>query len=142
MKSEGGTTPSRLLLSGCDRTNTCSRQETLWSIRRFHPVDHPLAPLVSHGALDVMEPQDRPDAWLTLECGTRLQGGQANAVAVVDGRVESIIVDNPKYLRGRWSLGIRYNTSVVARNEAFAVMLYEPFSQRSERWMAVSKGRM
>lgn len=95
----------------------------------------PLAGLAAHVALDVMEPQDRPDGWITFRQGTRLTAGAANAVSVNGGLVDLFTVDNPKFLEGRWSLGIGYNTHVVAQNEPFAIMLYEPY-------MVVENGRL
>ena len=78
--------------------------------------------------MDVMEPNDRPDGWITFRRGVLLARGPVNAVDVdAAGTVEAIIVENPKFLAGRWSLGIGYETRVITRAEPIAAMLYEPY---------------
>ncbi len=101
----------------------------------IHP-DRPLAFLATEVAMDVMQPNDRPDGWITFRQGVRLVPGPDNAVDVnADGAVETITIENPKFLEGRWSLGIGYETSVISRAVPIAVMLYEPY-------MVVDDGRL
>ena len=93
----------------------------------IHP-HRPLALLAAEVAMDVMQPEDRPDGWITFRQGVRLAPGPANAVDVgADGAVETIIVENPKFLDGRWSLGIGYETRVMRGAKPVAVVLYEPY---------------
>ena len=93
----------------------------------IHP-HRPLALLAAEVAMDVMQPEDRPDGWITFKEGVRLAPGPANAVDVgADGAVETIIVENPKFLDGRWSLGIGYETRVMRGAKPVAVVLYEPY---------------
>jgi hypothetical protein len=88
----------------------------------------PIAALAAEIAMDVMQPDDRPDGWITFREGIRLIRGPVNAVDVnTDGIVEAIIVENPKFLDGPWSLGIGYETKVIRRAQVIASMLYEPY---------------
>ena len=88
----------------------------------------PIAALAAEIAMDVMQPDDRPDGWITFRKGIPLIQGRANAVDVnADGAVEAILVENPKFLDGQWSLGIGYETMVLSRAEVIASMLYEPY---------------
>jgi hypothetical protein len=88
----------------------------------------PIAALAAEIALDVMQPNDRPDGWITFRKGIRLFPGPVTAVNVnSDGAVEAIIVDNPKFLEGLWSLGIGYETRVLKHTRIIASMLYEPY---------------
>ena len=88
----------------------------------------PIALLAAEIALDVMQPADRPDGWITFRQGIRVVAGPANTVTIgKDGLVEAIVVENPKFLAGRWNFGIGYETRVVRAAEAIAAMLYEPY---------------
>ncbi len=88
----------------------------------------PIATLAAEVAMDVMRPDDRPDAWITFEEGVRLVAGPVNAVDISrDGKVETIIVENAQFLQGQWSLGVGYETKVVRQAEAIGAMLYEPY---------------
>jgi hypothetical protein len=88
----------------------------------------PLASLAAEIAMDVMLPEDHPDGWITFRKGIRLASGAVNAVDVnADGTVETIVTANPNFLKGSWSLGIGYETSVMRDAELIAVMLYEPY---------------
>jgi hypothetical protein len=87
-----------------------------------------LAILAAEVALDVMEPDDDPDGWIVFRQGARLAHGPMNAVEVdAAGTVEAIIVESQKFLKGHWSLGIGYETSVLTRAKPIAAMLYEPY---------------
>ncbi len=93
----------------------------------IHP-HRPLASLAAEVAMDVMQPDDRPDGWITLHEGVRLAAGAVNAVEIdADGAVEAIVVADARFLSGCWSLGIGYETGVIRRAEQIAVMLYEPY---------------
>ena len=88
----------------------------------------PIAALAAEIAMDIMQPDDRPDGWITFREGVRLVPGPVNAINVnADGAVEAIIVQNPKFLDGPWSLGVGYETRVLRRAEVIASMLYEPY---------------
>ncbi|HVW91511.1 MAG TPA: hypothetical protein VHB74_02790 [Devosia sp.] len=88
----------------------------------------PLAMLATEVALDVMAPRDRPTGWITLVSGTPLSLGSANAVhADAAGAVNKIVVSNPKFLAGRWNLGVGLETPVISHGRSIAVMLYEPY---------------
>lgn len=88
----------------------------------------PLAALAAEVAMDVMRPADRPDGWITFGEGVRLIAGPLNAVDVDgDGVVKTIIVEDPRFLAGSWSLGIGYETTVLRSRRAVAAMLYEPY---------------
>ncbi len=96
----------------------------------------PLAALAAEVALDIMHPADSPDGWITFAEGVRLISGPLNAVDVDgDGTVETIIVEDPRFLEGSWSLGIGYETTVLRSAQAVAAMLYEPY-------MVVEGGRL
>jgi len=76
-------------------------------------------------AMDVMQPEDRTDGWITFREGVRLPPGPANAAGIgADGAVETMIVENPKFLAGRWRLGIGYETRVMRGAKPVAVVLY------------------
>lgn len=93
----------------------------------IHPY-RPLALLAAEVAMDAMQPKDHPDGWITFREGVKLTAGPANAVHLSDdGAVESIVVENPRFLEGRWSLGIGYETGVLSRFKPIATMLYEPY---------------
>jgi hypothetical protein len=93
----------------------------------IHPC-RPLALLAAEVAMDAMQPKDHPDGWITFREGVRLTAGPANAVHLnTSGAVESIVVENPRFLEGRWSLGIGYETGVLSRSKLIATMLYEPY---------------
>jgi hypothetical protein len=88
----------------------------------------PLATLAAEVAMDIMRPDDRADGWITFREGVRLAPGSANAVHLdADGAVEAIVVENAKFLEGRWNLGMGYNTRVLGRSEPVGTMLYEPY---------------
>jgi hypothetical protein len=102
----------------------------------------PIAALVAEVAMDVMRPSDRPDGWITFREGTRTVSGAANSVAVgADGVVESIVVENPKFLAGRWDFGIGYETPVVGGAGLVATMLYEPYMVLKDGRLATIDGR-
>ncbi len=102
------------------------------AIRPFRP----LASLAAEVALDEMIPDDRPDAWISFRSGVPLACGSVNAVEVDDdGTVRAIIVEDRKFLGGRWSLGMGHETRVLNRQRAIATMLYEPY-------MVVEDGRL
>jgi hypothetical protein len=93
----------------------------------IHPF-RPLASLASEVALDTMQPADKPDGWIRFREGARLRQGLANAVDVAgDGLVDTIFVEDARFLAGSWSLGLGYETAVVRSDAAFGVMLYEPY---------------
>jgi hypothetical protein len=96
----------------------------------------PLAALAAEVALDVMKPADRPDDWIFFHAGVNITLGSVNAV-VVDARgvVELMVIDNPKYLTGSWSLGVGSETKVLRHPGAFGAMIYEPY-------MIVKNGRL
>src|SRR5579871_4092547 len=92
--------------------------------------------------MDVMRPSDRPDGWITFRKGTRTVPGLANFVSVgADGLVETIVVENPKFLAGRWDFGIGHETPVVGATGAFAIMLYEPYMVIEDGRLATIDGR-
>jgi hypothetical protein len=96
----------------------------------------PIAALAAEVAMDVMKPEDRPDGWITFREGVRLIPGPANAVDVdANGAVKTIVVENPRFLKGIWSLGIGYETRVLRQAQTIAAMLYEPY-------MVVDGGRL
>ncbi len=102
------------------------------AIRPFRP----LASLAAEVAMDEMMPDDRPDAWITFKSGVPLTTGTVNAVDVADdGSVSAIVVEDRKFLGGRWSLGMGYETRVLRRQQPIATMLYEPY-------MVVQDGRL
>lgn len=101
----------------------------------IHP-HRPIAALATEVAMDVMRPSDRPDDWITFNEGVALSFGSSNAVVVNgSGAVTAIVVDNPNFLTGQWSLGIGYQTPVQRESDPIAIMLYEPY-------MVVSDGRL
>lgn len=96
----------------------------------------PLASLAAEVALDDMIPDDRPDGWITFRSGVPLVPGAANAVMVADdGRVTAIVLEDRKFLEEHWSLGMGYETPVIAERQSTAAMLYEPY-------MVVENGRL
>ncbi len=96
----------------------------------------PLASLAAEVALDEMVPDDRPDAWITFRSGAPVTSGRVNGVDVAeDGSVRAIIVDDEKFLGGRWSLGMGYEAHVLRGRRTVATMLYEPY-------MVVENGRL
>lgn len=101
----------------------------------IHP-HRPLATLAAEVAIDVMLPEDRPDGFITFVEGIALAPGVVNAVDVGDdGTVKRIVIRNRKFLAGRWSLGIGYQTRVRRGTEPIGVVLYEPY-------MVVDDGRL
>lgn len=101
----------------------------------IHP-HRPIAGLAAETVLDVMQPEDRPDGWITFSQGVRLATGADDAIEIgADGAVEQIVVRNGKFLAGRWSLGIGYRTLVTRDSAPVAVMVYEPY-------MVVERGRL
>jgi hypothetical protein len=96
----------------------------------------PIAALASEIAMDVMQPDDRPDGWITFRAGIPLVLGAMNAVGVnSDGVVEAVIVENHRLLAGPQSLGIGFEAPVLRHAEAIGVTLYEPY-------MVVADGRL
>jgi hypothetical protein len=88
----------------------------------------PIAALAAEIAMDILKPSDRCDGWITFRKGARALPGLANSVSVgADGLVDSITVENPRLLVGRWNFGIGYETPVVAANGAVAALVYEPY---------------
>lgn len=93
----------------------------------IHPF-RPLAALAAEVALDVMHPADTADGWIRLHEGIRLRPGRTNAVDVdADGEVETIFVEDRRFLAGLWSLGLGYETAVLRSDAPLGVMLYEPY---------------
>lgn len=93
----------------------------------IHP-HRPLATLAADVAMDVMRPEDRADDWITFSEGATLAPGAANAVEVdAGGAVRRIVVEDEKFLTGRWSLGIGYETCVTRARAPIGVALYEPY---------------
>ena len=43
------------------------------------------------------------------------------------GLVESIAVDDPKFIAGRWSLGLGHRAGTIDRTGAAGFLLYEPY---------------
>ena len=101
----------------------------------IHP-HRPLAALAAEVAIDVMLPEDRPNGWITFAEGVSLAPGPSNAIDIgANGTVERIVIRNRKFLEGRWSLGIGYETPVMREAKPVAVVLYEPY-------MVVDGGRL
>ncbi|SHG61689.1 hypothetical protein SAMN02745157_4533 [Kaistia soli DSM 19436] len=93
----------------------------------IHPV-RPLAQLAAEVALDVMLPADRADGRIRLRSGTPLRLGPANAVEIApDGMVETVLVEDPRFLDGGWSLGLGHETAVLGAGRLMGAMLYEPY---------------
>lgn len=93
----------------------------------IHP-SRPLASLAAEIALDVMQPLDRIDGWITLRSGTPLLAGPANAVQIAsDGFVDTIIVEDHRFLGGSWSVGLGYETPVMKDGACMGIMLHEPY---------------
>lgn len=88
----------------------------------------PIAALAAEIALDAMQPQDRPDAWITFRQGTPLVAGSSSGVNIgADGSVDCVLVDDRKFLTGSWCLGVGFEAKVFRHSKAVAVMIYEPF---------------
>jgi len=101
-----------------------------------------IAALAAEVAMDVMRPPDRPDGWITFRAGTRAVSGAANSVSVdPDGLVDAIVVENPRFLAGRWDFGIGYETPVVGATGLFANLLYEPYMVLEDGRLATIDGR-
>lgn len=93
----------------------------------IHPA-RPIATLATEVALDVMQPQDRIDGWITLRAGTRLRAGHANAVEITrTDCVDMIVVEDHRFLEGGWSVGLGYETPVIRENVRVGTMLHEPY---------------
>ncbi|MBT9290935.1 DUF6963 family protein [Prosthecodimorpha staleyi] len=101
----------------------------------IHPY-RPLAALAAEVALDVMQPADRVDGWITIRAGAVLRAGTENAVEIdQDGLVEAIVVEDHRFLTGAWSVGLGYQTLVVRAGAPIGTMLLEPY-------MVVRDGRV
>lgn len=94
------------------------------SIQPFRP----LAVLAAEVARDVMQPPDLVDGWITLRQGIRLVSGTSNAVHVSSsGIVESIAVEDERFLAGSWSVGLGYETAVFCQGAVVGTLLHEPY---------------
>ena len=66
-----------------------------------------LATLVAEVALDRMDPPDVADDSLRLNSGVPVERGEGNAIHANELRTATFItVGDPKYLHGRWSMGM------------------------------------
>ncbi len=88
----------------------------------------PLAALAAEVALDVMQPDDTIEGWITFRAGAPLRPGAGNAVEITaDGIVESIVVEDRRFLTGDWSVGLGYETPVLRAGSPVGLMLHEPY---------------
>lgn len=93
----------------------------------IHP-SRPIAALAAEVALDVMQPMDRIDGWITLRTGTPLTAGPANAVEITPaGGIDTIVVEDHRFLSGCWSVGLGYETPVMQEGDCVGIMLHEPY---------------
>jgi len=87
-----------------------------------------LATLVAEVALDRMDPPDVADDTLRLNSGVPVERGEANAIHANESRTATFItVGDPKYLHGRWSMGLGPQVPIVSGDRIVAHALYEPY---------------
>ncbi|WP_102224902.1 DUF6963 family protein [Acidimangrovimonas sediminis] len=105
--------------------------------------DRPLAQLVAGICLDTMWPPDRADGVLALAAGVSVRVGPQNALLCdAAGTVSEILVQDPKFATGEWSLGLGHNPPVLRGGRAAGVMLYEPYLVvRDGRVASIDGGR-
>ncbi len=96
----------------------------------------PIASLAASIALDVMDPIDRQDGFIHFHKGIELNlGSQTHVNIDPDGTAVSIVVRDPKFLSGEWSMGLGHHTLLMHQTKPKAIMLYEPY-------MVVRNGRL
>jgi hypothetical protein len=87
-----------------------------------------LALLVAETALDTIVPEDAPDGMVGLAAGMPIESGPENAIRVDAAfTVQSLTLSDPKYLSGRWSMGLGPMASIVMDDTVVGHVLYEPY---------------
>jgi hypothetical protein len=87
-----------------------------------------LALLVAETVLDTILPEDAPDGVVGLAAGMPIEPGPENAIRVDAAfTVQSLTLSDPRYLSGRWSLGLGPMASIVMNDTVVAHLLYEPY---------------